>query len=57
MTYIGTVSEIRRYPVKSMQGELLDRVSLTPLGIAGDRTFGLRDVASGIGSSGLVLSR
>jgi uncharacterized protein len=57
MTYIGTVSEIRRYPVKSMQGELLDRVSLTPLGIAGDRTFGLRDVASGIGFSGLVLSR
>jgi uncharacterized protein len=47
MTYVGTVSEIRRYPVKSMQGELLDRVSLTPLGIAGDRTFGLRDVASG----------
>jgi uncharacterized protein len=47
MSHVGTISEIRRYPVKSMQGELLDHVSLTPLGIAGDRTFGIRDVASG----------
>jgi uncharacterized protein len=47
MSQVGTVSEIRRYPVKSMQGELLERVALTPLGIAGDRVFGLRDVASG----------
>lgn len=47
MTTVGTISEIRRYPVKSMQGELLERASLGPLGIAGDRSFALRDLASG----------
>jgi uncharacterized protein len=47
MSQVGTISEIRRYPVKSMQGELLDHVALTPLGIAGDRAFGVRDLASG----------
>jgi uncharacterized protein len=47
MSHVGKISEIRRYPVKSMQGELLERVALTSLGIAGDRTFGIRDTASG----------
>jgi uncharacterized protein len=47
MTAVGTIAEIRRYPVKSMQGEHLERVNLTGLGIAGDRTYALRDLATG----------
>lgn len=34
---VGRVIEIRRYPVKSMAGELLDTVELGPNGIPGDR--------------------
>lgn len=33
------VKEIWRYPVKSMAGEPLERATLTPLGIAGDRVL------------------
>ncbi len=47
MSQVGTISEIRRYPVKSMQGELLQRTSLGPLGIVGDRVFGVRDLTTG----------
>jgi uncharacterized protein len=46
-TVVGTIVEIRRYPVKSMQGELLDTVSLGTLGIEGDRLFAVRDVQTG----------
>jgi uncharacterized protein YcbX len=38
-----TVSEIWRYPVKSMGGELLSRISLGPLGIDGDRVVHAED--------------
>jgi uncharacterized protein len=44
MSAVGSILEIRRYPVKSMQGELLDRVALSSLGIEGDRAFAVRDV-------------
>jgi uncharacterized protein len=47
MTVVGAIVEIRRYPVKSMQGEFLDSVTLTPLGIDGDRLFAVRDVQTG----------
>jgi uncharacterized protein len=47
MSTVGTISEIRRYPVKSMQGELLSRATLGPTGIAGDRLYGVRDIAAG----------
>jgi len=36
-----------RYPVKSMQGEAVDAVRLEARGVAGDRRFGVLDVASG----------
>ncbi len=36
-----------RYPVKSMQGERLDSVEMEPVGVAGDRRYGVRADASG----------
>jgi uncharacterized protein len=44
---VGTVSEIRRFPVKSMQGELISSTVLDGLGIAGDRRFAVRDLDNG----------
>lgn len=41
------MSEIWRYPVKSMQGERLERGTFTELGLEGDRRWALRDVRSG----------
>ena len=43
----GVVAEIWRYPVKSMLGERLDGVEVGELGLAGDRAFGVLDVARG----------
>jgi MOSC domain-containing protein len=37
------VAELWRYPVKSMAGEKLERASLGPLGIAGDRIVHVED--------------
>jgi uncharacterized protein len=42
-----TIAEIRRYPVKSMGGEVLVDCDLGPLGIAGDRAYAVRDVETG----------
>ena len=39
----GTVSEIWRYPVKSMAGERLDSAALTDTGFEGDRRWALVD--------------
>jgi uncharacterized protein len=47
MKTVGTIVEIRRYPVKSMQGESVTSVALTELGISGDRRYGIRDLESG----------
>jgi uncharacterized protein len=47
MTSLATLSEIRRYPVKSMQGESLETAELNSLGIHGDRLWAVRDVESG----------
>jgi uncharacterized protein YcbX len=44
---IGRVSEIWRYPVKSMAGERLDHCTLGPLGLTGDRGWALRDETVG----------
>jgi uncharacterized protein YcbX len=41
------VSELWRYPVKSMIGETVDTVELGPLGIVGDRTWAARDLERG----------
>jgi uncharacterized protein YcbX len=42
------VLELWRYPVKSMQGERLDAVALGGLGVDGDRSHGLLDLATGL---------
>lgn len=41
------VEDVRRYPVKSMLGERLSRVDVTPAGLAGDRRFALLDRTTG----------
>ena len=43
----STVSQLWRYPVKSMIGERVDRVELDDLGIVGDRTWAARDLERG----------
>lgn len=42
------VVQLWRYPVKSMQGETLDAVDVAELGLAGDRSFALRDLTTGL---------
>jgi len=44
---VGSVAELWRFPVKSMLGEQLDSVELTDTGIAGDRAYGIVDLATG----------
>lgn len=41
------LDEVWRYPVKSMQGERLDAAVLDDAGVAGDRGWAVRDVATG----------
>jgi len=43
------VAGIWRYPVKSLQGERLDRAELGPEGVAGDRGWALFDEVTGLG--------
>jgi uncharacterized protein YcbX len=44
---VGTVSEILRFPVKSMGGESLDAVQLGAQGLPGDRSWAVRDEVNG----------
>ena len=46
-TAVGPVSDIRRYPVKSMLGEQLGRARVTERGVAGDRAYALVDDETG----------
>ena len=46
------VLELWRYPVKSLQGEKLDRAVVTTAGLEGDRRFALFDVDTGFGLTG-----
>jgi uncharacterized protein YcbX len=46
------VIELWRYPVKSLQGELLQTAELTGPGLQGDRRWALFDVESGVGLTG-----
>jgi uncharacterized protein YcbX len=43
----STVAALNRYPVKSMLGEALDAVEVTPMGILGDRAYAVVDAATG----------
>ena len=43
------VKELWRYPVKSLLGERLDNVAITPVGLEGDRRFAMYDVETGFG--------
>jgi len=47
MPTVATVKEIWRFPVKSMQGERLERCELGPRGVVGDRGWAVRDEAAG----------
>lgn len=46
-TVVGTVKEIWRYPVKSMQGEQLDKCPIEKFGFVGDRGWAVRDDSVG----------
>ena len=41
------VSQLWRYPVKSMVGGEVDSIELDELGIVGDRTWAVRDLERG----------
>jgi MOSC domain-containing protein len=43
---LGTVAQCWRYPVKSMQGQPRDELSITAAGLDGDRAWALIDVAA-----------
>lgn len=43
MARVGVVKEIWRFPVKSMQGDTIERCTLTPTGVVGDRRWAMRD--------------
>lgn len=43
------ITQIWRYPVKSLQGELLDSAELGPQGVAGDRQYAIFDAETGMG--------
>src|SRR5262245_42208972 len=47
MSTVGVVSELRRYPVKSMLGEALDVAPISAAGVAGDRAYAVVDVETG----------
>jgi len=46
-TVVGRVARLGRYPVKSLQGETLERASFGSAGIPGDRSLGVVDDATG----------
>lgn len=47
MATVGSLAQLWRFPVKSMQGEQLEEATLTTQGVLGDRAYALIDVASG----------
>ena len=49
-SYAGRVVGLRRYPVKSLVGELLERVEVDARGVLGDRLWAVRDPDGKLGS-------
>lgn len=47
---VGTVVGLVRYPVKSMAGEALEQVTVTPRGLEADRVWAVYTADGGIGS-------
>ena len=47
-TTVGTVSQLWRYPVKSMAGEQLSAVDIDSNGVAGDRGWAVREVEADV---------
>ena len=47
MAIVGSVAELWRFPVKSMQGERLREVEVTTRGVVGDRAYALIDAETG----------
>mgnify|MGYP001828891822 CR=1 FL=1 len=45
---LGEVTELWRFPIKSMGGEAVRRLELDADGVAGDRRFAVRDVETGL---------
>jgi uncharacterized protein YcbX len=52
-----TITEIRRYPVKSMLGESLDRARIGATGVVGDRAYAVIDIETGDVASAKVPRR
>ena len=46
-TVVGHVAALHRYPVKSFQGERVERAAFGPRGMVGDRRLGVVEVSSG----------
>ena len=44
---VGAISELWRFPVKSMQGERATRLEIDEAGVVGDRTFAILDATTG----------
>ncbi|MBK9166456.1 MAG: MOSC domain-containing protein [Bryobacterales bacterium] len=47
MAKLGSVAELWRFPVKSMQGEQVQEITVTGQGMLGDRAYALIDVETG----------
>ena len=45
---MSQVAALYRYPIKSMQGEAVDQLELTPSGVVGDRALALLDLETGL---------
>ena len=47
MSLVGTVAELVRYPVKSMQGQPVERAAVSSRGLEADRAYAVRDLETG----------
>ncbi|WP_102272179.1 MOSC domain-containing protein [Cytobacillus massiliigabonensis] len=48
--FVGTIKEIRRFPVKSILGETLSSVSIDKRGLLGDRLWAIKNTSGKFGS-------